>query len=331
MDQDYTKQTQEHSSFGDKLLQHCEVLNSIQKGKWKPITFQLSPTGRCDFNCPMCSVANRDKTLELPFEQIVKALKDFRKLGAKSVEITGGGNPLLYSKINEVINLAHKLGYDIGVISNSINPGKHLSKKSANQLKWFRSSLSAFYFNEKAQYDFSIIPEGKLSLSYIIIDSTNKSALESIVEVINRRKDVKFVRLAPNCLDKELIKTYKEKWLPIIKEIDPDNKFFFKEVDSAYLPYNDFCGVGMVRPYCTEDGNIYACSSFLLRKRKYEDQYIIGHITDVKGMYKKCNDNQKKFGYPYDVPIKECYHCMLPNNNKLLHTVVREMDDNNFA
>jgi hypothetical protein len=328
---DYKKETQEHSSFGDKLLQHCEVLDSIQKGTWKPITFQLSPIGKCDFNCPMCSVSNRDKTLELPFNQIKKALKDFRELGAKSVEITGGGNPLLYNKINEVINLAYDLGYDIGVISNSINPGKYLTKKSADQLKWFRSSLSAFYFNKKAKYDFSIIPEGKLSLSYIIIDTTTKDDLESIVGVIKQRPDVKFVRLAPNCLDKELIHNYKEKWDDVIKEIDPDNKFFFKEVDSAYLPYPDFCGVGMVRPYVVEDGNIYACSSFLLRKRKYEDQYIIGHITDIEGMYRVCNERQKKYGYPYDVPIKDCYHCMLPNNNKLLHTVVREMDDKNFA
>lgn len=327
----YSNETQEHSSFGDKLLQHCEVLNSIQKGKWKPITFQLSPTGKCDFNCKICSVANRDKTLELPYKWIVKALKDFRKLGAKSVEITGGGSPLLYPKINEVINLAFKLGYDIGVISNSINPGKYLTKKSADQLTWYRASLSAFYFNENTKYDFSIIPKGILSLSYIICDETTENALESIVKVIRDRPDVKFVRLAPNCLDKELIKNYKTKWEPIIRKIDPNNKFFFKEVETAYLPYSEFCGVGMVRPYCTEDGNIYACSSFLLRKRKYEPQYIIGHITDIKGMYKQANINQKIFGYPYEVPVNQCYHCMLPNNNKLLHTVVRRMSDANFA
>jgi organic radical activating enzyme len=328
---DYSKETQENSSFGDKLLQHCDVLNSIQRGRWKPITFQLSPTGKCDFNCSMCSVSNRDKTLELPFKQIVKALKDFRKLGARSIEISGGGNPLLYPKINEIIKLAHKLGYDIGVISNSINPGKYLTKESAEKLTWFRSSLSAFYFNQNAKYDFSIIPEGKLSFSHIITDQTTKSALKSIVELCESRPDVKFVRLAPNCLDKNAIKSFKKNWEPFIKKIDKDGKFFFKEVETAYLPYPDFCGVGMVRPYCTEDGNIYVCSSFLLRKRKYEPQYIIGHITDIRGMYKKCNKNQKEFGYPYDVPIKECYHCMLPNNNKLLHNIVREMNDKNFA
>ena len=141
----YEWQTQEHSTLGDKMLQHCDVLYDVQvKKKWRPVTFQLSPTGFCDFNCEFCSVKNRDKALSLPFEWIKKALRDFKQLGAKALEITGGGNPLLYPQINKIIDLAHQFGYDIGIISNSINPGKYLTKECAGKLTWYRSSLSAY-------------------------------------------------------------------------------------------------------------------------------------------------------------------------------------------
>ncbi len=325
----YEKETQEHSSFGDKLLQHCDVLNSIQQGTWKPITFQLSPTGRCDFNCDFCSVSNRDKTLELEWGVVEKALIDFRELGAKALEITGGGNPLLYPKINEIIHLGSALGYDIGLISNSIRPGKYLTKVSADKLTWYRGSLA--FYGKGIPYDFGVVPEGKLGFSYIVTDKTTRQSLEAIVELTRQRPDVKFVRIAPNCLDKDLIVNFKEMWGQTIEEVDTEGKLFIKEVSQSFIAYPDFCGVGMVRPYCTEDGNIYACSSFLLRHRKYEDQYVIGKLDDVKGMYERCNANQKATGRPYDVPIAECYHCMLGNNNKLLHTVVREMTDKNFA
>ncbi len=329
----YEEQSQEFSTIGDKMLQHCEVLNSIQKKKkWKPITFQLCPTGTCDFNCHFCSVKNRDKTLSIPLEWIYKALKDFKKLGAKALEITGGGNPLLYPYINEVIDRAYKLGYDIGVISNSLNPGQYLTQESANKLTWYRASLSSYHNGiKKPRYFFDVIPKGILGFSYIINKDTTTAILKDIYKLVKSRPDVKFVRVAPNCLEADSIKTFKTKWEPIISKIDDTGKFFLKEITERYLPYEHFCAVAMIRPYVAEDGYVYACSSFLLRKRKLEPQFRIGHITDIKGMYKECNKRYKETGKPYDVPIETCFHCMLPDNNKFLHNVCREMKDRNFA
>jgi hypothetical protein len=124
---------------------------------------------------------------------------------------------------------------------------------------------------------------------------------------------------------------FKKDWATPIESINSDNKFFLKEVSTNYTPYPSYCAVGMIRPYVCEDGNIYACSSFLLRNRKLEPEWIIGHITDVVGMYKKANKLFKEKGIPYEVPIDKCFHCLLFNNNKFLHNVVRKMEDGNFA
>ena len=76
--------TQKFSTWGDKLLQHTDVLYSIQeKGEFKPVTIQLAPVEICDSDCPFCSVAGRPLKQYLPFEKIKKVLDDFRTLGAK--------------------------------------------------------------------------------------------------------------------------------------------------------------------------------------------------------------------------------------------------------
>lgn len=332
---DYNFQSQEHSTLGDKMLQHTEVLYSIQKKKkWKPITFQLCPTGVCDFNCPFCSVGCRDKSLSIPFKDIKKGLKDFRKLGAKALEITGGGNPLLYREINDVIHLAKKLGYEIGIISNSVDPGKWLGEKSCNSLKWYRASISAHHnlpnFTHK-QYDFSAIPEGILSMSYVINKDTTKEILLDLVELVKTRPDVKFVRICPDYLDDDMIASYKKDWAPLIESVDESDKFFFKELIADCTAYPHFCGIGMIRPYVCEDGYIYMCSSFVLRKRMLEPQYRIGHITDVKGAYKRANKLFNETGKPYEIDVTQCRNCQLGSNNKFLHTMLREMEDGNFA
>lgn len=331
----YDKESQEHSTLGDKMLQHTEVLYNIQKKKkWAPITFQLCPTGICNFDCPFCSVGCRDKTISIPFKDIIKGLRDFRSLGAKALEITGGGNPLLYPKINEVIREAHRLGYDIGMICNEIVPSKFLSKESASYLTWYRCSISAHHnipnFSYE-KYDLSIIPKGILSFSYVINKDTTKKILLDIIELVKTRPDAKFVRLCPDYLDDKMIATHRTKWAPMIEKLDKDGKFFFKELIANCTAYPEFCAIGMIRPYVCEDGYVYMCSSFVLRKRKLEPQYRLGHITDVKGIYKRANELYKKTGKPYDAPISECWHCQLGSNNKFLHTVVREMEDKNFA
>lgn len=328
----YERQTQSFSTFGSKLLQHLDVLSEIQKnGKWKPITVQLSPTAACSSNCVFCSVKYRNKGLSLPFDLIKKGLQDFRDLGAKSVEITGGGDPLLYKNIEDLVDYAYGLGFDIGVISDMDDIRKYLSKSQAEKLTWYRTSLHKLDDGASPNsYDFDVIPEGKLGFSYIINEKTTLKTIKHIAELVKKRPDVKFVRIAGDCLDGKNLLTIKEKWGSVVEKVDELGKFFIKEINENYLPYSDFCGVGAIRPYCVEDGNIYICTSHVLKYRKYDSKYIVGHLSDVKGMYQRIDDNYSKTGRPYNINISECFHCFYFNNNKLLETIIRELPDKNF-
>lgn len=323
---DHSELTQKFSTFGDKLLQHTDVLYSIQYDKkFKPITVQLAPTNKCDLKCEYCSVKNRDVTSEIPFNDIINGLQNFKNLGAKALEISGGGNPLLYPYINEVVNYAYSIGFEIGVITNSTHPSKYLSIDSINKLSWIRISLSSLDNNNRI-FDLDNIPSTKLGLSYIINHKTAPKTITNISDIA-KKYDVKFVRLAPDCLNDDAL-TINTEWDELIKSQN-NGKLFIKEIGENYHAYCN-CYVGLIRPYWTPEG-IFICSSHVLETQKVENGFKLYDIDQVVSFYEEANTKFSSGELPYKINTDKCYHCYYFNNNKILHTVATELPDRNFA
>lgn len=357
--------TQKYSTWGDKLLQHTDVLYSIQVEKiLKPITIQLAPNEVCDSDCPFCSVAGRPLKKFLSFNKIKKLLDDFKSLGAKSVELTGGGNPLLYRDkdtkhtINDIICYANSLGYDIGIITNS-HDLKHLQEEVYPFISWIRVSLIQLDEGKNPEdYNFRGFPYDKLGLSYIIYETngqpdslsrtnriyngTTHETIKRIVKLIELHPQIKFVRIAGNCLIKGNNKAIKEKFKLIIDELDKNQKIFIKDIDENDGPFNDGCYVGAIRPYIAANPHegeyqVYICTSHVLNKRVYDLEYSLGPVDNVLQIWEKMSLQYQEKGYPYEVKCNKgkdwegtCKYCYYKFNNKLLHTVATEMPDKNF-
>lgn len=364
--------TQQYSTWGDKLLQHTDILNSIQnKRQFVPITIQIALAEVCDSDCPFCSVAGRPLKSYIPFKTLEKMLIDFKTLGAKSVELTGGGNPLLYrdreenKNINDVIDLAHSMGYDIGIITNSHNLKKHLDPRVYDKIKWLRVSLIQLDEGRKPEdYNFNGLPYTKLGFSYIIyeprLDSsgslmadplsrTNKvyagtsaETIDKISQLIELHPDVKFVRIAGDCLIKGNNAVVRERWKEVIDRVDVHGKIFIKDIGENDSPFVHGCYVGLVRPYIAPSPHggeyqVYICTSHVLQTRTYDLNYSLGPVSDILNIWDSCNTRFKELGYPYEVKCNggknwqaTCKFCYYKFNNQLLHTVANEMPDKNF-
>lgn len=355
--------TQKYSSWGDKLLQHADVLHSIQKEKsFRPITIQLALTEICNSDCPFCSVAGRPLKSFIPFEMIKKLLSDFKDLGAKSIELTGGGNPMLYkdqdNNINDVIEEASRLGFDIGIITNSHDLSK-IKKENHDKINWIRVSLIQLDEGiSPEKYFFNGFPYEKLAFSYIIYETngipdelsrtnkayegTTRKSIQNIAKLVELHPKIKFVRIAGNCLIKGNNQSIKEKYQNIIEELDKYEKFFIKDIGNNDGPFNDGCYIGAIRPYIApsphgKDYQIYICTSHVLNKRLYDLDYSLGSINDIKSIWEKMNQNYRENGFPYEIKNNNgknwcnvCKFCYYKFNNKLLHTVAQEMPDKNF-
>lgn len=357
--------TEKFSTWGDKLLQHTDVLYMLQHEKrLKPVTIQVGLTEQCESDCPFCSVAARPLKSVMPWEKVVTCLESFELLGAKSVELTGSGNPLLFRNngkdINDVIELAHKLEYDIGIITNS-HDLKVIKPENYEKINWIRISLIKLDEGfEPEDYNFRDFPTEKLGFSYIIYDSTgdkpdefsrtkkpykgtSEESINKIAKLVEINPSIKFVRIAGNCLIKGNNEAIKDKWKPIIDAVDKNSKFFIKEIGLDDDPYNEGCYVGGIRPYIAAHPNggdyqVYTCTSHVLNKRTYDLDYSLGNVDDILIIWYRMAENLKSKGYPYEVKgnqgknwCESCKYCYYKFNNKLLHTVNSKMPDSNFA
>lgn len=356
--------TQKYSTWGDKLLQHTDVLYSIQKEKvFKPITIQLAPIEACSSGCPFCSVAERPLKTYMPFEKIKQTLKDFKTLGAKSVEITGGGEPLIYrdkdtgDDINSIIEYANSIGYDIGIITNTLKLNK-IKKENFDKIEWIRISLIKLDEGYNPEdYDFCGFPAEKMGLSYIIYEGeegtgtrlgkkyepTSAETIRRIAKVLELNPTLKFVRIAGNCLVKGNNASVRNKFKDTIDEVDKFNKIFIKDIGYDDSPFNDGCYVGMIRPYVAPDPHgknqyyVYICTSHVLNKRNYDLDYSLCKVEDILDTWNNINQKFKDGSYPYEVKGNKgenwentCKYCYYKFNNKLLHTVCQEMPNKNF-
>jgi len=370
MSESFEEKTQKYSTWGDKYLQHTDVLHAIQyEDTFKPINIQLALCESCDSDCPFCSVAARPLKSFIPYHKLIKMLLEFKHLGAKAVEITGGGNPMLYrdkeagKNINDVIRYAAGIGYDVGIITNTEDFTRHLDPKVYDMINWIRVSLIKLdEGKEPEDYNFGGFPLDRIGLSYIIYESTgdqpdelsrtrkiypgtSPETIKKIARLIELNPEIKFCRIAGNALVPGAQVEAQQIFRPVIQELDRHNKFFIKEIWDNDVAFKEGCYVGLTRPYIAPhpdggDYQIYMCTSHVLEKRTYDLEFSLGSIDNVKQIYRECNVNYAMYGYPYQVRNNKgdnwdtsCGTCLYYNNNRLLHTVAQSMDENdrNFA
>lgn len=125
----------------DKILQHLDRVLPWLKGKnVPPVTIELDLTNRCNNNCPWCIGGRKnEKDLVGPFE-IIDQIVSFK---IKAITFTGGGEPLLYPQVLEVVEYAHKNGLDVGFITNGLLLDEGKAKVLLKNCIWIRVSLDA--------------------------------------------------------------------------------------------------------------------------------------------------------------------------------------------
>lgn len=132
-----------------KLSFHPEKLKALSQGEIiAPLYVRVKPTNKCNHGCFYCSYAPGStapvsETInlidEIPKEKMLEILSDFRDMGVKAITYSGGGEPLIYPHIEEVMRKTLEYGIDLSIITN----GQSLKGEKAEILanaKWVRIS-----------------------------------------------------------------------------------------------------------------------------------------------------------------------------------------------
>lgn len=144
-----------------KLVHHPEALAAMRARRHQsPTLIHYMPALACNQHCAFCSYGHRTaddppeqfgwKNMALmsdaymPADKMRECVSDWRAMGVKAVELTGGGEPLLWPAIDEFLCLAADWGVDIGLVTN----GTALTEMRADRFtmtnwKWSRVSIDA--------------------------------------------------------------------------------------------------------------------------------------------------------------------------------------------
>lgn len=301
-----------YTSTQTKLLHNLDNLKTMQRGVFKPISIQLAPTDICNLNCIMCSVKEREGD-ELTLEQCIQVLIDFKGLGAKTVEFTGGGDPTMYKYINEVITCAHGLGYSIGLITNGVKLN-NISLENLAKLTWIRISLNCLDYVK--DIDIQVPVNVTLGFSYVITNLSDEKKLEKIADYADKY-NASYVRVVPNCLSIEDIENSTQLVAPYLAKFP---KLFFQ-----HKKYNvpKRCWMGLIKPFVNTDGFVYHCSANPLINRKFNSNFRMCAIQDIDKYWRSTPE-------AFNTSMCQEGKCFFAEHNNLIEQVITPCEHGDF-
>jgi MoaA/NifB/PqqE/SkfB family radical SAM enzyme len=286
----------------EKLIScHPDSLEKIANGENSPILLHLSPTNVCDSACIHCCFSGRDKTLNLPFDLLKDSINQFKELGIKSVEFTGGGEPTMYGfperkwLINPAIEyVVDKQNLALGMNTNGLNV-ERITEENWKKFSWVRVALNVFDSKnekriEKFKENVQKIKElTNVTACYIVPREIGFKNLEAVVEYANKENIT--TRIAPDCIQtceeianttnliRKNLNSYGNQKKAILSDF---NIYLFERK-------NKNCMSPVIKPFLFTDGFVYACPSSELAPengRTMQPKFKICHGSEVIKTYK---------------------------------------------
>lgn len=116
--------------------------NAVHSG---PYHVEISPTDACNYECFFCNSAFVDRSKRLPWDVLRKALLDLIGSGLKSIRLSGGGEPLIYPQVEEILDLCleHRIA-----VSNLTTNAFRLTPKIVDKLLKLDTTEIIVSFND---------------------------------------------------------------------------------------------------------------------------------------------------------------------------------------
>jgi len=336
-------------------MYHPEILCKIKNNEQPyPIQIHLMPDNRCLHNCNTCSYRipkNKNNQLFdsksfIPKEKMLSLLKDFKEIGVKAIENTGGGESLLYPYKEIMYEKIIEYGFDYALVTNGTLLTEDLSKLIAPKMSWARISIDAG--NEKTysrtrnapKSDFKIAlnaisllrkyaknPQFKLGVGFVI----NNENYNEIYKACKIFKDMGAdnVRISA-VFHPQGIDYFNQKSInkgihlsSLAEELNDESFTVYNLFNERILNLKhriqdyEFCGTKEVLCVIGGDCNVYLCCSLAFNKRG-----LIGSIQNQS--FKSLWDSKEKQKMFRDFNAKEkckCF-CLYEKRNKFFNELL---------
>jgi MoaA/NifB/PqqE/SkfB family radical SAM enzyme len=283
--------------FDNRILSYYSQIKDLNKGIFTyPRFLALYPTNKCQFNCTFCDYKelNSGPKKELSISEWKHILDTCKNIGVEGIGLSGGGEPLMLSTIEEFLEYAFKLGFKIGLVTNGLLINKRLRPElykllfncsfirvsfESGSAQEFKRIKGSDYFNHILRNISEFIkdkPE-KLQVSYKYTITSNIYSGD-IKQAIRIADDVgfysiQFKSVANSSLNLDLGK--KEYIKEIIDSITPQNTKIIIDFDH-FTKCDKECKISTIQTLIDYYGDIYICCYY----RHRPDEMKIGNIFE---------------------------------------------------
>ncbi len=129
-----------------KILSCYQEIKQILAGKMPvPRTMEFFLSNVCNHACAGCHsrYMHKNDVQFLDFDTMKEVVSDFAELGVEGVEISGGGEPLMYPQIIPAIAFMRSKGLKVGVFSNGTLLTPEISEFLVQNLLFLRIAFDA--------------------------------------------------------------------------------------------------------------------------------------------------------------------------------------------
>lgn len=307
--------------FPVKVLQDKQCVGRDKK--IKPRHIQLMLTNKCNLTCDFCSCAGRDKGKEMELASAYNIVSSYRDLGCSSVTITGGGEPLLYKHINELILFTYGLGIKIGLVTNGLCLNR-LSQTSLECIDWIRIS-----FDDKR--DWGELKDVLLTVRKSTVDWSFSYVISKTPNFVNIKNVIEFatmfgfthVRLVSDLLDIENAPNmYSIK--NQICDMGVDDFLVIYQGRKEFVRGRERCLISLLKPVIDVDGFLYPCCGAQYAEEepayRYSATMRMGHVGNMEEIF----DRQKHYNGG------DCVRCYYDDYNTLLEHMTEDIQHGEF-
>jgi len=322
-----------------------------------PVHVRIKPMNHCNHDCWYCAyrVSNlqlgedMDLKESIPEEKMHEIVDDLIEMKVRAVTFTGGGEPLIYKPLPDIVEKLVNSGIKVGSLSNGSNLKGRIADVFANYATWIRVSLDAW---DGASYsearNVSVKEFDKLISNLesfanresdcelgtsLVIDKKNAKHIFEIVQKL-KSSGVKHVKLAGvvvsndgaenNKYHKEIKHLVREEINQAIDLSDSNFKVLdhYHDLDERFDHDYTICPTIQFTPVIGGDSYVYTCQD-----KAYTEGGKLGSIKDIsfKEFWFSEENNQRAFAVN---PSIHCRHnCANHQKNEIIMDFINTNSD----
>lgn len=312
--------------FSDELIMQTRDLDKL-------LTLELELSHECNYRCRYCySVAGSKLSNELTLSEVLQVVDQAQDLCVRTIVIIGGGEPLLYPDIKEVIKYIFSKGMNIIVFTNGTLLDKKMSEflhaygvfpvlkangiipKTMNWLcgnsSAYKNFLKALFNLDEAGYMREDMPIG---ISTIICRQNYDEIIQLWRWVRSNRLIPYFERVSAQGRAKSNNLTISQKELKELfdKLSNIDEQDFGIKWDSSHPPIaGTSCNRHYYSLYVKADGNVIPCSGIDISVGNVRKESLCNIISQSKIIQELRNIDSKIKGKCHNCDLGvHCYGC----------------------